>query len=256
MSAPIAGAGRENLCDRARFTGYQWDGGYAEFTLADARYAFALPDAYTAVELAPLLCAGLFGHRALVMAGDGKRLGLYGFGAAAHIIAQVARHQEREVYAFTRPGDSEGQQFSCPSPGAIGRALRIGCRQTGSHAAILFAPIGRGATSPVLAKGGTVVCAGIHMSDIPTFPYPHSLGERTVCFVANLTQAGWRRIPRPVLPGIPALTAADRPSPWPMPTRPRHSPRAGRIEVRQCSCRNSLTDIESFHGNPGQGGRN
>jgi propanol-preferring alcohol dehydrogenase len=181
--------GRENLCDRARFTGYTLDGGYAEYTLADQRYCFALPAAYPDAEAAPLLCAGLIGYRSLALAGDARRLGLYGFGAAAHIIAQVARHQGREVYAFTRPGDVEGQQFA--------RALGAGWAGGSDvlppdelDAAILFAPVGQ--LVPValraVAKGGTVVCAGIHMSDIPSFPYRLLWGERTVRSVANLTR--------------------------------------------------------------------
>lgn len=182
-------AGRENLCDRPRFTGYQIDGGYAEYTVANQGYVFGLPERYSDAEAAPLLCAGLIGYRSLVMAGDARRLGLYGFGAAAHIIAQVAVHQQRRVFAFTRPGDLESQQF----------ARDLGAVWTGSSedepperldAAILFAPVG--ALVPLalkaVVKGGTVVCAGIHMSDIPSFPYSLLWGERTVRSVANLTR--------------------------------------------------------------------
>jgi len=182
-------AGRENLCDRARFTGYQIDGGYAEYTVADQRFCFPLPAGYADAEAAPLLCAGLIGYRSLVLAGDAHRLGLYGFGAAAHIIAQVARHQRREVYAFTRPNDAEGQEFAR----ALG-AVWAGASDTPPpeelDAAILFAPVG-GLVPLALravAKGGTVVCAGIHMSDIPSFPYRLLWGERVVRSVANLTR--------------------------------------------------------------------
>jgi propanol-preferring alcohol dehydrogenase len=182
-------SGRENLCDRARFTGYAIDGGYAEYTLADQRYAFALPAAYGDAEAAPLLCAGLIGYRSLVLAGDARRLGLYGFGAAAHLIAQVARHQGREVYAFTRPDDTEGQQFA-RDLGAVWAGPSDGPPPEELDAAILFAPVG-GLVPQALravAKGGVVVCAGIHMSDIPSFPYRLLWGERTVRSVANLTR--------------------------------------------------------------------
>lgn len=181
--------GRENLCSSAQFTGYTRDGGYAEYVVADARYCFRLPDRGDDVATAPLLCAGLIGYRSLVKAGPGRRLGLYGFGAAAHIVAQIARAQGRIVYAFTRPGDQAAQQF----------ALRHGAHWAGGSdqpppepldAAIIFAPVGE--LVPValraVSKGGMVVCAGIHMSDIPTFPYRHLWEERTVCSVANLTR--------------------------------------------------------------------
>ena len=182
--------GLENLCDRARMTGYQLDGGYAESTLADARFCFALPDAYDDVEAAPLLCAGLIGHRALRIAGSGARIGLYGFGAAAHIVAQVARFEGREVFAFTRPGDLEAQAF----------ARSLGCVWAGSSlepppvaldAAILFAPDGGLVPRALKAvdKGGSVVCAGIHMTDIPAFPYRDLWEERVIRSVANLTRA-------------------------------------------------------------------
>src|SRR5216684_2573438 len=165
--------GRENLCDGARFTGYHIDGGYAEFALADARYCFALPQGYAPQEAAPLLCAGLIGYRALSIAGEARTLGIYGFGAAAHIVAQVARFQGRRLFAFTRPGDAEAQRF----------ALSLG-------AAILYAPVGAlvPAALRAVGKGGTVVCAGIHMSDIPAFPYAILWGERRVVSVANLTR--------------------------------------------------------------------
>jgi len=182
-------SGRENLCDRARFTGWQLDGGYAEYAVADERFCFALPATYGDVDAAPLLCAGLIGYRALAAAGEGPRLGLYGFGAAAHLIAQVARHQGRRVFAFTRPGDATGQTF----------ALRLGAEWAGGSdqappepldAAIIFAPVGALVPAALKAvdKGGIVVCAGIHMSPIPSFPYDILWGERTVRSVANLTR--------------------------------------------------------------------
>jgi propanol-preferring alcohol dehydrogenase len=181
--------GQENLCPRARFTGYDIDGGYAGFTIADHRYCFVLPDGYSDVAAAPLLCAGLIGYRSLVMAGDGNRIGIYGFGAAAHIVAQVALHQGREVFAFTRPGDTTAQQF----------ALELGCQWAGDSesappepldAALIFAPVGAlvPASLRAVRPGGTVVCGGIHMSDIPAFPYSILWGERTIRSVANLTR--------------------------------------------------------------------
>ena len=181
--------GQENLCDRARFTGYQIDGGYAEYTLADSRYCFPIPDGFSDVEAAPLLCAGLIGYRSLRMAGEAQRIGLYGFGAAAHIIAQVARHQGREVYAFTRPGDQEGQAFAS-SLGAVWAGDSDASPPAELDAAILFAPVG--ALLPLslraVRKGGIVVCAGIHMSEIPAFSYDLLWGERVVRSVANLTR--------------------------------------------------------------------
>jgi propanol-preferring alcohol dehydrogenase len=182
-------SGRENLCDRARFTGYTLDGGYAENTVADERFCFQLPTAYDDVHAAPLLCAGLIGYRSLATAGDARRLGIYGFGAAAHIVAQVARHQGRRVFAFTRDGDVAGQAF----------ARELGAEWAGASsepppepldAAIIFAPVGALVPAALRAveKGGTVVCGGIHMSPIPTFPYDILWGERTVRSVANLTR--------------------------------------------------------------------
>jgi alcohol dehydrogenase, propanol-preferring len=182
--------GRENLCDRARFTGYQLDGGYAELAVADERYCLPIPQEYGDEDAAPLLCAGLIGYRSLRMAGDAERLGLYGFGASAHIVAQVAHHQGRRVFAFTKPGDVEGQAF----------ARSLGAEWAGGSderppdeldAAILFAPAGELVPTALaaLAKGGAVVCAGIHMSDIPSFPYELLWGERQVRSVANLTRA-------------------------------------------------------------------
>jgi propanol-preferring alcohol dehydrogenase len=183
-------AGRENLCDAPRFTGYQIDGGYAEYTTADASYCFALPESYSDVEAAPLLCAGLIGYRSLRMAGEAEHLGIYGFGAAAHIVAQVALDQGRSVYAFTRPGDAEARAF----------ALGLGCTWAGGSddappvpldAAIIFAPIGALVPAALAAvrKGGVVVLGGIHMSDIPSMPYRLLWGERVVRSVANLTHA-------------------------------------------------------------------
>ena len=180
---------RENLCDRPQFTGYHLDGGFAEHTIADARFAFALPDGYGDLEVAPLLCAGLIGYRALRLAGDAERLGLYGFGAAAHILIQVARYQGRKVFAFTRPHDQAAQQL----------ASRLGATWTGGSdelptepldAAIVFAPVGALVPQALRAvcKGGTVVCGGIHMSEIPSFPYEILWGERVVRSVANLTR--------------------------------------------------------------------
>ncbi|WOD15567.1 zinc-dependent alcohol dehydrogenase family protein [Paraburkholderia kirstenboschensis] len=180
---------RENLCDEARFTGYTIDGGYAERTVADSRYCFHLPAQYSDVEAAPLLCAGLIGYRTLSMAGDARRIGIYGFGAAAHIVAQVARHQQRTVYAFTRPDDQAAQQL----------ALRLGAAWAGASdeappdeldAALLFAPVGALVPQALQAvvKGGVVVCGGIHMSDIPSFPYSLLWGERRLLSVANLTR--------------------------------------------------------------------
>ena len=182
-------SGRENLCANARFTGYQIDGGYAEFACADQRFVFPLPEGYTDTDAAPLLCAGLIGYRSLVMAGDARRLGLYGFGAAAHIIIQVARHQGREVYAFTRREDRDGQQFA-RQLGAVWAGDSETRPPVELDAAILFAPVGSLVPTALraVARGGTVVCAGIHMSDIPSFPYRLLWGERTVRSVANLTR--------------------------------------------------------------------
>ncbi|HEV8687518.1 MAG TPA: zinc-dependent alcohol dehydrogenase family protein [Gaiellaceae bacterium] len=182
-------SGRENLCDRARFTGYTIDGGYAEEIVADERYCFPIPDAYPDEQAAPLLCAGLIGWRALRFARDAERVGLYGFGASAHIIAQVARWQGRRLFAFTRPGDADAQTF----------AHELGAEWAGgSHerppaeldAAIIFAPVGAlvPAALAATAKGGVVVCAGIHMSDIPSFPYELLWNERSIVSIANLTR--------------------------------------------------------------------
>jgi propanol-preferring alcohol dehydrogenase len=182
-------SGRENLCDRARFTGCQIDGGYAELAVADQRYCFALDPGFGDVEAAPLLCAGLIGYRTLRLAGDAKRLGIYGFGAAAHILAQVARFQGREVFAFTRPGDAAAQDFAR----GLGAAWAGGSDETPPEpldAALIFAPVGALVPAALAAtrKGGTVVCGGIHMSDIPAFPYRLLWEERAVRSVANLTR--------------------------------------------------------------------
>jgi alcohol dehydrogenase, propanol-preferring len=182
-------SGRENLCDRARFTGYQIDGGFADFAVADQRFCFPIPESYGDVEAAPLLCAGLIGYRALRAAGDAPRLGIYGFGAAAHIVAQVAVHQGREVYAFTRPGDEASQAFA-RSLGAAWAGASDAAPPAALDAALIFAPVGPLVPTALraVAKGGTVVCAGIHMSDIPRFPYAALWGERSIRSVANLTR--------------------------------------------------------------------
>ena len=180
---------RENLCDQARFTGYDIDGGYAEYAVADERFCFALPDAYDDLHAAPLLCAGLIGYRTLRLAGEAERIGIYGFGAAAHLVAQVALHQGRRVFAFTKPGDADGQRF----------ARELGAEWAGGSdemppeqldGALIFAPVGAliPAALRATAKGGTVVAGGIHMSDIPGFPYELLWGERAVRSVANLTR--------------------------------------------------------------------
>jgi len=181
--------GRENLCDQARFTGYTLDGGYAEFTLADARYCFPIPDSYADAEAAPLLCAGLIGYRSLRKTGDARRIGIYGFGAAAHIITQVARFQGREIYAFTRRGDREGQQFA-RSLGVVWAGDSESLPPEQLDAALIFAPAGELVPQALKAvgKGGTIVCGGIHMSDIPAFPYELLWQERSLCSVANLTR--------------------------------------------------------------------
>jgi propanol-preferring alcohol dehydrogenase len=182
-------SGHENLCDRARFTGWHLDGGYADRAVADERYAFPLPASYADAEAAPLLCAGLIGYRSWAAVRSARRLGLYGFGAAAHIVAQLARHAGQEVFAFVRPGDREARAFALD----LGAAWAGGSDEPPPRpldAAILFAPVGALVPAALgqVAKGGTVVCAGIHMSDIPAFPYALLWGERTVRSVANLTR--------------------------------------------------------------------
>lgn len=185
----FCGHGQENLCDAPGFTGYTIDGGYAEMTVADAQYVFPMDGGLSDAEAAPLLCAGLIGHRALRMAGDARRLGIYGFGAAAHIVAQVACHEGREVFAFTRPGDTTGQDFA-RRLGAVWAGGSDAAPPEPLDAAILFAPVGALVPAGLRAvrKGGIVVCAGIHMSDIPSFPYDILWGERSVVSVANLTR--------------------------------------------------------------------
>lgn len=199
-------SGRENLCDAAKFTGYALDGGFAEYAVADARYCFPLPGDVDDASMAPLLCAGLIGYRSLMKTGDAHRLGLYGFGAAAHIVIQVALHQCREVYAFTRSGDTAAQAF----------ARRLGAVWAGGSeerppepldAAIIFAPIGELVPMALrtLRKGGVVVCGGIHMSDIPSFPYADLWQERSICSVANLTRSDGNEFLR-LAPTIPIRT--------------------------------------------------
>jgi alcohol dehydrogenase, propanol-preferring len=200
---------RENLCDRARFTGFHLDGGFAEYAVADERYCLPVPDGYPDAQAAPLLCAGLIGYRALRLAGDGERLGLYGFGASAHIVAQVARYQGRRVFAFTRAGDEEGQRFA-RELGAEWAGAATDAPPEELDAAIIFAPVGElvPAALRVTAKGGTVVCAGIHMSDIPTFPYELLWGERVLRSVANLTRADGEEF-LALAPRIPVRTEVE-----------------------------------------------
>jgi propanol-preferring alcohol dehydrogenase len=202
-------SGRENLCDRARFTGYQLDGGYAEFVVADRRFCFPVPEGYPDAQAAPLLCAGLIGYRALRLAGEGERLGLYGFGAAAHIVAQVARSQGRRVFAFTRAGDEAAQSLALEL-GAEWAGDALGPAPEELDAAIVFAPAGELVPSAlrVLAKGGTVVCAGIHMSDIPSFPYELLWGERVVRSVANLTRRDGEEF-LALAPAVPVRTEVE-----------------------------------------------
>jgi propanol-preferring alcohol dehydrogenase len=203
--------GDENLCDHPRFTGYQIDGGYAAYTVADARYCFTLPEGYTDAEAAPLLCAGLIGYRSLKMAddalrGETKRLGIYGFGAAAHIVAQVARHQGCEIYAFTSPGDTKAQDFA-RSLGAVWAGGSDEEPPDKLDAAIIFAPVGAlvPAALRALRKGGVVVCGGIHMSDIPQFPYDILWEERVIRSVANLTRDDAREF-LALAPKVPVKT--------------------------------------------------
>jgi alcohol dehydrogenase, propanol-preferring len=220
--------GRENLCDRARFTGYTVDGGYAEWALADVRFCLPVPAAYDDAHAAPLLCAGLIGYRALRLAGDAERLGLYGFGSSAHIVAQVARWQGRRVFAFTRPGDEEARAF----------ARQQGAEWAGGSderppeeldAAILFAPAGElvPAALRVLAKGGTVVAAGIHMSDVPAFPYELLWGERSVRSVANLTRKDGREFLE-LAPRVPVRTEVET-LPLPQANEALERLRSGRV---------------------------
>jgi len=202
--------GQENLCPYARFTGYTIDGGYADYTVADARYAFKLPDTYDDIDAAPLFCAGLIGYRSYRLAGDGRRLGLYGFGAAAHLIAQVAIHDGRQVFAFTSPGDAEAQAFA-RSLGCVWAGASTEAPPSPLDSAILFAPVGSlvpAALSHVV-PGGVVVCAGIHMSDIPSFPYRLLWQERVVRSVANLTRDDARGF-LAIAPTVPVRTHTQR----------------------------------------------
>jgi len=202
-------SGRENLCDLARFTGYTLDGGYAEFTVADERFCFPIPQKYSDAEAAPLLCAGLIGYRSLAKTGNAKRLGIYGFGAAAHIVAQIARFQGREIFAFTRRGDLEAQKFA-KSLGAVWTGDSETLPFTPLDAAIIFAPVGPlvPLALKAVAKGGTVVCGGIHMSDIPSFPYDLLWQERTLCSVANLTRSDGEEFFK-LAPGVPVRTTVQ-----------------------------------------------
>src|SRR5271165_4921002 len=199
-------SGQENLCDRARFTGYQIDGGYAELTVADERYCFAINRRYGDVEAAPLMCAGLIGYRTLRMAGDARRIGIYGFGAAAHIVAQVARHQGRRIFAFTRPGDVAAQDFA-RSLGTEWAGDSTSAPPEPLDAALIFAPVGALVPAALAAnrKGGTVVCGGIHMSDIPAFPYRLLWEERIVRSVANLTRRDAEEFLE-IAPKVPVVT--------------------------------------------------
>jgi len=202
-------SGRENLCGAARFTGYHIDGGYAEYALADARYCFALPQAYADAEAAPLLCAGLIGYRSLVKAGEAERLGIYGFGAAAHIVAQVAVWQGRRVFALTRPGDRAAQDFA-RALGAVWAGDSAAAPPEPLDAAIIFAPVGAlvPAALRAVVRGGTVVCAGIHMSAIPSFAYDILWGERSVLSVANLTRRDGEEF-LALAPKVPVRTSVE-----------------------------------------------
>jgi propanol-preferring alcohol dehydrogenase len=222
-------SGRENLCDRARFTGYQIDGGFADFAAADQRFCFPIPDGYGDVEAAPLLCAGLIGYRALRAAGDARRLGIYGFGAAAHIVAQVAVYEGREVYALTRPGDHASQAFA-RGLGAIWAGGSDAAPPAALDAALIFAPVGPLVPTALraVAKGGTVVCAGIHMSDIPRFPYADLWGERSIRSIANLTRRDAEEF-LALAPRVPVKTTT-RPYPLARANEALDDLRAGRLE--------------------------
>jgi propanol-preferring alcohol dehydrogenase len=202
-------SGRENLCDRARFTGYDRDGGYAELAVADERFCLPLPEGYPDLQAAPLLCAGLIGYRALGLAGDAERLGIYGFGAAAHIVCQVARHEGRRVFAFTRAGDRAAQAFALEL-GAEWAGDALGPAPEELDGALIFAPAGElvPAALRAVAKGASVVCGGIHMSDIPALPYELLWGERTLRSVANLTRADGERFLE-LAPQVPVRTEVE-----------------------------------------------
>jgi len=197
---------RENLCDKGKFTGYNIDGGYAEFTVADARYCFHLPDSYDDVDVAPLFCAGMLGYRSYRKTGDARRLGIYGFGNAAHLIAQVALYEKKEIYAFTRPGDVAGQK-EARSSGAVWAGGSDEMPPEKLDAAIIFAPVGSLVPTALraLAKGGIVVCGGIHMSDIPSFPYVDLWQERAITSVANLTRSDGEEFLE-IAPRVPVKT--------------------------------------------------
>lgn len=201
--------GWENLCDKPEFTGYTRDGGYAELTIADERYCVAIPNAYSSMEAAPLMCAGLIGYRSLAKTGDARRIGIYGFGAAAHLITQVAIHQGREIYAFTRRGDTAAQEFA-RSLGACWSGESSHSPPVMLDAAIIFAPAGGLVPLALRAvrKGGIVVCGGIHMSDIPQFPYALLWGERQICSVANLTRKDAEEFMR-IAPSVPVRTHVE-----------------------------------------------
>ena len=203
-------SGRENLCDHARFTGYDRDGGYAELTVADERFCFPLPDGYPDLQAAPLLCAGLIGYRALRLAGDGERLGIYGFGAAAHIVCQVARHEGRRVFAFTRADRHRLPGLRAASSAPSGPATRSARRPRSSTPRSSSRPAGElvPAALRAIAKGGTVVCGGIHMSDIPSFPYELLWGERVLRSVANLTRDDGERF-LALAPQVPVRTEVE-----------------------------------------------
>ena len=200
---------RENLCDQARFTGYTIDGGYAEFTVADAQFCFHLPDRYNDVDVAPLLCAGLIGYRSYRKAGDARRLGIYGFGNAAHLIAQVALYEGRDLFVFTRPGDTATQK-AAKKLGAVWSGGSDEMPPEKLDAAIIFASVGAlvPAALHALAKGGTVVCGGIHMTDIPSFPYGDLWGERVITSVANLTRRDGEEFFE-IAPRVPVLTKPE-----------------------------------------------
>jgi propanol-preferring alcohol dehydrogenase len=201
--------GQENLCDQAKFTGYTIDGGYAEYTVADQRFCFPISEIYNDVEAAPLLCAGLIGYRSLVKAGNAKRLGIYGFGAAAHIVAQVAKYQQRGIYAFTRPGDDDTRKFAL-GLGAVWAGGSNELPPVKLDAAIIFAPVGALVPQALEAvgKGGIVVCGGIHMSDIPSFPYSILWEERSICSVANLTRRDGEEF-MALAPKVPVRTEVE-----------------------------------------------
>lgn len=221
--------GQENLCERAVYTGYQVNGGFAEYCVADHRFCFPLPSGYPDLQAAPLLCAGLIGYRSLRMAGDAARLGFYGFGAAAHILIQVARHQQREVYAFTRAGDARSQAFA-RRLGAVWAGASDACPPQPLDAAIIFAPVGSLVPEALRAvrKGGVVVCAGIHMSDIPSFPYALLWGERCVRSVANLTRRDGAAF-MALAPRVPVRTEV-RPYPLERTNEALDDLRAGRFD--------------------------